>query len=133
MLYAPYSATIDRIAGTAVADIPAFVPVNDIVALSGTTHFKTSNGDAEVDFAAETYVFDSEISTVLPWDSSTVLSLTANLTANSTLPMFQVIGIEFFQEMNSQMYSLKNNSYNALAIVGMILLNHGIDSLQNIF
>ncbi len=121
LLYAPYTGTIDRVAGTAVADIPAFVPVNDIVAPSGTTHFKISNGGVEVDFAAETYVFDSEASAVLPWDSTTVsaLSLTANLTANSTLPMFQVIGIEFFQEVNGQMYSLKNGNYNALAIVGI--------------
>ncbi|NQY31377.1 MAG: hypothetical protein HRT69_18165 [Flavobacteriaceae bacterium] len=121
LLYAIYAGTIDRVAGTAVADIPAFIPVNDIVAPSGTTHFKISNGAAEVDFAAETYVFDSETSAVLPWNSSfvTALSLTSNLTANSTLPIFQVIGIEFFQEVNGQMYSLKNGNYNALAIVGI--------------
>ena len=119
LLFAAYAGTIDRVAGTVVADIAEFIAVNDIVAPSGTTHFKISNGGVEVDFAAETYVFDSEVSAILPWDSSTVapLSLTATLTANSTLPIFQVIGIEFFQEVNGQMYSLKNGSYNALAIV----------------
>ena len=121
LLFAAYAGTIDRVAGTVVADIAEFIAVNDIVAPSGTTHFKISNGGVEVDFAAETYVFDSEVSAILPWDSSTVapLSLTATLTANSTLPIFQVIGIEFFQEVNGQMYSLKNGSYNALAIVGI--------------
>jgi hypothetical protein len=121
LLFAAYAGTIDRVAGTVVADIAEFIAVNDIVAPSGTTHFMISNGGVEVDFAAETYVFDSEASSILPWDSSTVapLSLTANLTANSTLPIFQVVGIEFFQEVNGQMYSLKNGSYNALAIVGI--------------
>ena len=121
LLFASYARTIDRVAGTVVADVSEFIAVNDIVAPSGTTHFMISNGGVEVDFAAETYVFDSEVSSILPWDSSTVapLSLTANLTANSTLPIFQVIGIEFFQEVNGQMYSLKNGSYNALAIVGI--------------
>ena len=121
LLFAAYAGTIDRVAGTVVADIAEFIAVNDIVAPSGTTHFKISNGGVEVDFTAETYVFDSEVSAILPWDSSTVapLSLTATLTANSTLPIFQVIGIEFFQEVNGQMYSLKNGNYNALAIVGI--------------
>ena len=121
LLFAPYTSTVDRTAGTIVANIPVFTPSTNIVAPAGTTHFKLSSGGAEIDFANETYVFDSESSAILPWNgtATTALTLTANLTANSTLPIFQVVGIEFFQEVNGQMYPLKNGSYNALAIVGI--------------
>lgn len=80
-----------------------------------------SSGGAEIDFENETYVFDSESSAILPWNGSvtTALTLTSNLTANSTLPIFQVVGIEFYQQVNGQMYPLKNGSYNALAVVGV--------------
>ncbi|WP_372745553.1 hypothetical protein [Lutibacter sp.] len=37
--------------------------------------------------------------------------------ANSVLPVIQILGIEFYQEVNGAMYPLKNGSYNALAIV----------------
>jgi hypothetical protein len=43
--------------------------------------------------------------------------LTASITANSVLPVVQVLGIEFYQEVNGQMYPLKNGAYNALSVV----------------
>lgn len=121
LLFTPYTPSIDRVSGDVSVTIPDFVPVNNIVAPSGTTHFKLIVGGAEIDFDAETFVFDSDTTAILPWDAATVaaLVLTANLTANSTLPIFQVIGVEFYQEVNGQMYSLKNGSYNALAVVGI--------------
>ena len=39
-IYAPFTATIDRVAGTLTANIPAFVPINMIAAPGGSTHFK---------------------------------------------------------------------------------------------
>ena len=36
---------------------------------------------------------------------------------NSVLPVIQVMGIEFYQEVNGEMYSLKNGSYNALSVI----------------
>ena len=121
LLFVDYGSAIDRVAGTAVANIPAFIPVNDIVAPSGTTHFRLSVGGAELDFANEVHVFASEQTAILPWDGANVaaLALTANLTSNSVLPIVQVIGVEFFQQVNGQMYSLKNGAYNALGIVGI--------------
>lgn len=121
LFFIGYTSAIDRVAGTMEADIPDFIPVNDIVAPGGTTHFRLSVGGAEVDFENESYVFDSESTAILPWDGTTVptSTLTATLTANSTLPMVQVIGVEFFQEVNGQMYPLKNGAYNALGVVGI--------------
>jgi hypothetical protein len=31
--------------------------------------------------------------------------------------VIQVLGVEFYQEVNGQMYPLKNGTYNALAVV----------------
>jgi len=118
-LYAPYTATIDRVAGTLEASIPSFVPLNMIAAPGGTTHFKIVSAGAEIDFENETFVMDSNESAILAWDTTAtaVLTLTNTVTANSTKPLFLALGLEFYQEVNGQMYPLKNGSYNALALV----------------
>lgn len=118
-LYAPYTGTIDRVAGTLAASIPSFVPINMIAAPGGTTHFKIVSAGAEVDFENETFVMDNQASAVLPWDATAtaVINLANAVTANSTHPLFLALGIEFYQEVNGQMYPLKNGAYNALALV----------------
>ncbi|WP_407520983.1 hypothetical protein PDL71_11140 [Lacibacter sp. MH-610] len=118
-LYAPYTSTIDRVAGTLAVSIPAFVPLNMIAAPGGSTHFKIVSAGAEVDFENETFVLDSQASAILPWDvtATAALNLSNAVTANSTHPLFLVLGIEFYQEVNGQMYSLKNGAFNPLAVV----------------
>lgn len=118
-LYAPFTATIDRVAGTLTANIPAFVPINMLAAPGGSTHFKIVSAGAEVDFENETFVMDSQATAVLPWDATAtaVINLVNTVTANSTKPLFLALGIEFYQEVNGQMYPLKNGAYNALALV----------------
>ena len=118
-LYAPFSAIIDRVAGTLTANIPAFVPINMLAAPGGSTHFKIVSAGAEVDFENETFVMDSQATAVLPWDATAtaVINLANTVTANSTKPLFLALGIEFYQEVNGQMYPLKNGAYNALALV----------------
>jgi hypothetical protein len=118
-LYAPYTSTIDRVAGTLTVDIPAFIPANMIAAPGGTTHFKIISAGAEVDFENETYVVDSNSSNILPWDAiaTAVINLANAVTANSTHPLFLALGIEFYQEINAVQYPLKNGAYNALSLV----------------
>lgn len=117
-LYAPFTATVDRAAGTLVANIPAFVPLNMVAAPGGTTHFKIVSAGAEVDFENESFVADSQATAILPWDANptAVINLSNAVTANSTHPLFLMLGIEFYQQVNGQMYPLKNGAYNALAI-----------------
>lgn len=118
-LYAPFIGTIDRVAGTLTATIPSFVPINMIAAPGGTTHFKVVSAGTEIDFENETFVMDSQASAILPWDATATaaLSLANAVTANSTHPLFLALGVEFYQEVNGQMYSLKNGSYNPLALI----------------
>ena len=118
-LYAPYTSTIDRVAGTLVVSIAAFVPLNMIAAPGGSTHFKIVSAGTEIDFENETFVVATSETAVLPWDTTAtaVINLSNAVTANSTHPLFLALGIEFYQEVNGQMYPLKNGAYNALALV----------------
>ena len=118
-LYAPYIATIDRVAGTLIVNIPSFVPINMLSAPGGSTHYKVVSAGAEVDFENETFVMDSQASAILPWDATAtaLLNLSNAVTANSTHPLFLALGIEFYQEVNGQMYPLKNGAFNPLALV----------------
>jgi hypothetical protein len=120
-LYAPYTTNIDRVAGTLEVTIPAFVPVNMVAAPAGSTHFKIISAGAEVDFENETFVVDGNDSAITAWDATTTaaITLTNTVTANSTKPLFLVLGIEFYQQVNGSMYSLKNGAYNALALVSI--------------
>jgi hypothetical protein len=118
-LYAPFTGTIDRVAGTLTADLPSFVPLNMIAAPGGTTHFKIVSAGVEVDFELESFIVDSQATAVLPWDATptAVINLANAVTAASTHPLFLVLGIEFYQEVNGAMYPLKNGAFNALALV----------------
>lgn len=118
-LYAPYTSTIDRVAGTLAVSIPGFVPLNMIAAPGGSTHFKIVSAGTEIDFENETFVVATSETAVLPWDTTAtaVINLSNAVTANSTHPLFLALGIEFYQEVNGQMYPLKNGAYNALALV----------------
>ena len=118
-LYAPYTAAIDRATGVLSVEIPAFIPVNMVAAPGGATHFKINCAGAEIDFECNQYVVAAESTAELPWDAvpTNVISLSANVTANSVRPLFLVLGIEFYQEVNGAMYSLKNGAFNALSLV----------------
>lgn len=118
-IYAPFTGSIDRVAGTLTANLPAFIPLNMIAAPGGSTHFKIISAGAEIDFENETFVVDNKSTAVLPWDSAAtaVINLVNAVTANSTHPLFLALGIEFYQQVNGQMYPLKNGSFNALALV----------------
>ena len=118
-LYAPFVGAIDRVTGDVTVDLASFVPANMIAAPSGTTHFKIISAGAEVDFEAETYVVSTSETAILPWDgiATAAISQTNAVTPASTKPLFLTLGIEFYQEVNGQMYPLKNGAFNPLALV----------------
>jgi hypothetical protein len=118
-LYAPFVAAIDRPTGAITLNVDPFVPLNMISAPSGTTHYKIISGGAEIDFEAETFVVETTETAILPWNAT--LSVAVNhshaVTAASTKPLFLALGIEFYQEVNAQMYPLKNGAFNPLSLV----------------
>ena len=120
-LYAPFTSTINRVAGTLVIEVPAFIPLNMIAAPGGATHFKLNSAGAEIDFENETFVVDANSSAILPIDvnPTAVINLANAVTAASTHPLFLVFGIEFYQQVNGNFYSLRNGAFNALSLVAV--------------
>jgi len=118
-LYAPFTAAIDRVTGALTVDIPAFVPIHMLAAPGGSTHYKIISAGVEVDFENETYVMDTQDTAIQPWDATATaaINLANAVPAASTHPLFLALGIEFYQEVNGQMYPLKNGAFNALALV----------------
>ena len=118
-VFATYNAKINRDTGAMTVSISSFVPLNMIAAPSGTTHYKIISAGAEIDFEAETFVEAHSETAILPWDAVATVAINQvnAVTPNSTKPLFLALGVEFYQEVNGQMYALKNGSYNPLALV----------------
>lgn len=118
-LFAPYTATINRVSGELTAHFPSFIPVNMISAPTGTTHFKIVSAGTEIDFENNVFVTDAHETPMLEWNSTAtpIFDLVNAVTANSTHPLFVLLGIQFYQMVNGVTYSLKNGAFNALAIV----------------
>ena len=120
-LFAPFTATIDRGAGTLTVNIPSFIPLNMVAAPRGSTHYKIISAGAAVDFENETFEVDTNETAQLPLDTAAtaVINLVNSVTAASVNPLFLALGIEFYQDVNGIQYPLKNGSYNALALVSV--------------
>lgn len=118
-VYAPFNPNIDRATGSAVVDIPEFIPQNTIAAPKGATHFKFVSAGAEVDF--ENGVFNLATSEspeiVIGPQAEAAINLNNALPAGSVSPLFLVFGVEFYQQVNGSFYPLKNGAYNALSLV----------------
>ena len=120
-LFAPFTALINRVTGELSVNVASFVPVNMVAAPAGTTHYKIVSAGTAIDFEEGTYVSDVKTTAEIAWDSNAtaVINLVNNVTPNSTKPLFLVLGIEFYQQVNGAMYSLKNGAFNSLALVGV--------------
>ncbi|WP_310993764.1 hypothetical protein [Aequorivita marina] len=118
-LFAPYDVAFDRVTGDITADLDPFSPLMRIAAPEGTTHFRLVMGGTELNFVDEAFVFEMDDSGILPYTApdTALINLAAVLTPASTLPVLQVLGVEFYQEVNGQMYPLKNGAFNALSVV----------------
>lgn len=116
---APYMAFIDRVEGTANVDIPALIPTRDISRPKGATHYIITATAAEVDFGQDTFVQSSAETGELPFteDEQAPITLTVQLTPNSTKHIFVVLSIEFFQQLNNRYYHLSNGSHSAMQMV----------------
>jgi hypothetical protein len=120
-MFAPYEGAIDRASGDITVDVASFVPAIMIAAPGGTTHFKIISAGAAIDFEAETFVSTNSETAILPWDMVPTMAISHvnPVTPNSTKPLFLALGVEFYQQVNGQIYPLKNGSYNPLALVSV--------------
>lgn len=117
--FGTYNSTFDRATGDASVSVEAFSPINSIAFPGGTTHYKMVSGVSLVDFDNEEMEFDIEETPIQPMSATTVpaLTLDTSVTGGSTSPAFIVFGVQFYQEVNGEMYVLNNGSFNALQLV----------------
>lgn len=121
-VYAPFTASIDRVTGILDVNVAAFTPESQIVAPGGTTHFRLISAGVEVDFENETFKLAQSSSSEIAYGNtlSPAIPLSNDIgVADSTKPLFLVFGIEFLQEVNGSFYSLNNGAFNALNLVAV--------------
>lgn len=121
VFFSGYTPTFDRATGVFDVAIDAFVPNETIAAPRGTTHIQLVAGVCGLDFVGRKFEENHALSPIIPWDQTpqAALTLSPSITGGGTLPVIQVIGVSFFQEVNGEMYSLRNGSFNALGVVGV--------------
>lgn len=116
-----YTPVFDRPNGTFDLQIDEFIPQETIEAPQGTTHIQIVGGICATDFEGRSFEEGHDESAIIPWDMQTQppLTLSASISAASTQPVLQLVGVNFFQEVNGDMYPLKNGSFNALAVASV--------------
>jgi len=119
--FASFDVNMDRASGEMSIDIAPFVPIEMISIPEGASHYKIMSGAAAIDFNEEVYEMVHTATAEQPLDGVLTSALNHNheLTAGSELPLFLVLGIAFFQEVNGEMYVLRNGAFNPLSIVGI--------------
>ena len=117
--FASYDSEINREMGELKISIPPFIPSKFIAPPVSATHFKLNVAGAALDFESDEFSVELDESPLLALDSGQTdeMVLKARVPANTSVPLFLVLGIEFHQEMNGMMYPLRDAAFNALAIV----------------
>ncbi len=120
-LFVPYTLEVDRSTGIFEVKLESFSPVEAMNVPEGTTHFRLLSASAEVNINQNTYKSVKEDSDWLSWDGAILpeMSLQHQLSADSKLPVFTLLGIEFGQEVNGEIYLLQSGAYNALQIISV--------------
>jgi len=118
-LFAPYTASIDRVTGVLSISIPGFVPGQMILPPVEATHYQIVSAGGSIDFSAGSNGITTKATEILPIgnDISEVVNHSFDAGANSEQPLFLVMGICFYQAVNGNIYTLKYGAFNALKIV----------------
>lgn len=119
--YKKVTPTIDRAEGKATVDFGLVSPTSDFGAPEGATHVRLVSGTAAVDFEAGIF----EVGMAHPFQlgltpgtpDEKVLSLSSTFTKAEAKPLFLVLGVEYYQEVNGEYYPLKNGQYNSVTLV----------------
>ena len=120
-LFASYQTDLDRVTGLLSVDLAPFIPATAIAAPAGATHFKLLTTGTAIDFEAGNHVTDTKETGYLPLDGqlTAAISHQAVVPVASPHPLFLLIGIQFFQEVNGGYYPLMAGAFNPLKIVGV--------------
>jgi hypothetical protein len=103
--------TIARVTGDVTLDLPAYVPKDELAAPTGATHYNLFAAAAAIDFATGEWSVDRISTPDLLYDKTPTAAnpLQLTLPANSTKPLFVVLGIQFMKKVNGVNYHLSEN------------------------
>ena len=118
VFHPPYTAAVNRATGQATLTIPAFRLGDGIDIPEGASHARIFAGAALLDFEALTYVSDIKYAAEIDLGVENVAAITLSpqVTAASTQPLFIVVGIQYYLSTNGKLYPL-NKSFNAMGLV----------------
>lgn len=118
-LYARCSVSVNRATGQVQLNVPSFTPRVMVQAPRGATHYRLVAAAAAIDYDTEVYEYAMQGTGELPWNHEVAQaeSLTLSLPAASPGVIVVVLGIEFYQLVNTRMYVLKTGELNAASIV----------------
>lgn len=117
VLFAPY--TLDTATGTfAITD---FIPAEHLAFPAGATHVSIQSAVLVLDFATEERDIRYSVPLTLPLNLTPTLAMVAptGMPTGSGQTFFVVL-LTFSQEINGQLYSLKNEEYNVLTILEVL-------------
>lgn len=117
--FGPFTSSLDRVTGDVGVEIPVFDPEDFLVGPAESTHYRFVLGVLEWDPAADTGKLVVERSAYLANNAplAAALNLDGQITANSTLPVLFVLGVEFAQQINASNYALSDSGYVSARIV----------------
>lgn len=121
-LHLPYHGDIIRATGKLFVHIDTFVPRDSISAPTGTTHFKFTAAAAMIDFDQEVSEFMVNMGEMIAYDRSVIQyqAMECMLTPALAQPLFLLIGISFYQEVNGKYYPLSNGANNGLCLINVL-------------
>ncbi|BDD12911.1 hypothetical protein FUAX_53430 (plasmid) [Fulvitalea axinellae] len=94
------------------------VPVTDVVAPAGATHFRVRSAVASLDFGEgklkSAFAVSSEFG--IKEGTAQAVSLVTAYDKSLSAHTLALVGIEFLQEVNGMMYPLRNGAFNALQL-----------------
>jgi len=119
---APFTNMIVRADQSAVLTVLSFSALETILAPQGATHAQLIIGFAAIDFEGGVFEAIESRSEFIDVKAVRVpdLILSAGLLDVGTRPLFLLVGIEFFQMVNGNYYSLTDSNHNALTIVNVV-------------
>jgi len=121
MVKAPHTVAFDRVTGQATVVVDFSNPSLELVKVEGASHVRFTVGVAAVDFENGEYEVDVVESNAVQINSTVAetLNITSSVSANSTLPVFIVLGAEYYQEVNGEYYLINSQISRALAMINI--------------
>lgn len=111
--------TIDRADNKITINVPRFQPEINLRYPENTTHYKLASLCCEVDFVKQITYVDNYFTPMLIIndDLSDATRITHKLSKDSTLPVFLIFAVQFFELVNGQYHLLLNYDYNPAIIL----------------